>query len=189
MLAGQSFKDAQCACLFANIVNLCTKNGQVTEKGLISVSQDHLRLEKPDARDMEEAIEIRFQINRIFRTDEELQVLCAGLFAMAQSDQELVDAERAYLQQFITDSKHIEGGMKLGAERGVDIGEKLAAFNNRQKRCFASHAIAMMFIDGQWKGTEQEFMDAVVKRMVMSQFDVKRLMKGLYTLFNVSVFA
>ena len=36
-----------------------------------------------------------------------------------------------------------------------------AALNNRQKRCYAAHTIAIMFIDGKWKGSEQEFMNLV----------------------------
>ena len=34
--AGQGFEDAQCACLFANIVNLCIKGGRVTERSFVS---------------------------------------------------------------------------------------------------------------------------------------------------------
>ena len=71
----------------------------------------------------------------------------------------------------------------------ANITEKLAGFNNRQKRCFAAHPIAIMFIDGLWKGTEQEFMELAAKRLLIVQFDVARLLKGLFTLFNVRVFA
>ena len=54
----------------------------------------------------------------------------------------------------------------------ANITEKLAGFNNRQKRCFAAHAIAIIFIDGLWKGTKQEFMELAAKRLLIVQFDV-----------------
>ena len=171
------------------MLNLCIKDGRVTERSLVSFSQEHLRLKKTDALDVEEAVETRFQTKRVFRSGEEWTLFCAGLFAITKSDHELVAAEKAYLQQFVTDSKHIEGGEKLHAQKGEGIGEELSSFNNSQKRCFGSHAISIMFIDGQWKGSEQEFLDAVTKRMLIVQFDVKRLMKGLHTLLNISVFA
>ena len=50
--AGQSLEDNQCACLFANIVNLCIKDGRVTERSFISSSRDNLRLDRSDARDL-----------------------------------------------------------------------------------------------------------------------------------------
>tara|TARA_A100001037_G_scaffold242561_1_gene223036 strand:- start:262 stop:432 length:171 start_codon:yes stop_codon:yes gene_type:complete len=54
---------------------------------------------------------------------------------------------------------------------------------------FWPHAIAIMFIEGLWKGAEQEFMELAAKRLLIVQFDVARLLKGLFTLFNVRVFA
>ena len=54
---------------------------------------------------------------------------------------------------------------------------------------FCPHAIGIMFIDGLWKGIEQEFMELAAKRLLIVQFDVARLLKGLFTLFNVRVFA
>lgn len=54
---------------------------------------------------------------------------------------------------------------------------------------FWPHTIAIMFIDGLWKGGEQEFMELAAKRLLIVQFDVARLLKGLFTLFNVRVFA
>ena len=54
---------------------------------------------------------------------------------------------------------------------------------------FWPHAIAIMFIGGFWKGAEQEFMELAAKRLLIVQFDVARLLKGLFTLFNVRVFA
>ena len=46
-----------------------------------------------------------------------------------------------------------------------------------------------MFIDGSWKGSEQEFLELAIERMRIVQFDSDRLLKGLYTLFNVNVFS
>ena len=187
--AGQDLEDAQCACLFANIVNLCITDGRIADRGLVAFSRDYLRLSERDARDVEEAVETRYKLAEEFRNDREWAIFCAGLFAMAAADDELVESEKKYLQRFSTDLKHIEAGQKLFDEKGNGIAEKLATLNNRQKKIYAAHAIAIMFIDGQWKGTEQEFMDMVAKRMLIVQFDLQRLLKGLYTLFNVRVFA
>ena len=35
-----------------------------------------------------------------------------------------------------------------------------------------------MFIDGSWKGSEQEFLDLTMERMRIVQFDSDRLLKG-----------
>ena len=83
-----------------------------------------MRLEKSDARDVEEAVETRFQSDRVFRNGKEWALFCAGLFAMAESDQELVAAEKSYLQQFTTDVKHIEDGRKIWSPNYTDPGPK-----------------------------------------------------------------
>jgi len=187
--AGQVLSDDQCACLFANIANVCVKDGELNDGGLLKQAAHLLRLENADANDVSEAVEIRFHAAKVFRSDKDWSLFCAGLFAMAEADEELVAAEQAYLRRFVPDLDHIAAGKKLCATEGANITEQLAGFNNRQKRCFAAHAIAIMFIDGLWKGTEQEFMDLAAKRLLIVQFDVARLLKGLFTLFNVSVFS
>ena len=187
--AGQSLTDDQCACLFANIANVCVKDGEMADGGLLHQAANSLRLETADANDVTEAVETRYHTAKVFRSDEDWSLFCAGLFAMAEADEELVAAEQAYLQRFVPDLDYIAAGKKLCVAEGANVTEKLAGFNNRQKRCFAAHAIAIMFIDGLWKGTEQEFMDLAAKRLLIVQFDLARLLKGLFTLFNVRVFA
>ena len=187
--AGQELEYAQGACLFANIVNLNITNGRIANRDLLRFARDYLRLDRTDARDLEETIETRYQASRVFRDDDEWAIFCGGLFAMAEADEELVAAEKDYLQRFAPDLAQIEAGQKLFATKGADIAEDLASLNNRQKRCYAAHAIALMFIDGEWKGTEQEFMDLAAKRLLLIQTDMEQLLKGFYTLFNVRVFA
>lgn len=187
--AGQRLTDDQCACLFANIANVCVKDGEMADGGILRKASSSLRLETADANDVTEAVETRFHATRVFRSDKDWSLFCAGLLTMAEADEELVAAEQDYLQRFVPDLEHIATGKKLCAAAGANITEKLAGFNNRQKRCFAAHAIAIMFIDGLWKGTEQEFMELAAKRLLIVQFDVARLLKGLFTLFNVRVFA
>jgi len=186
--AGQSLEDNQCACLFANIVNLCIKDGRVTERSFISSSRDNLRLDRSDARDLEETIEARFQTDRIFRDEDEWATLCAGLIAIAEADNETATAEDAYLQQVIKEQSHIDAGRKLLKDED-EISEKLARFSSRQKKCLAAHAISIMFVDGEYKGSEQEILDNLSKQMHLADTDSERLIKGIYTLFNVSVFA
>lgn len=187
--AGQVLTDEQCACLFANVVNVCVRDGELIEGALVRHAAEALRLENADANDVIEAVETRYHTATVFHTDEDWSLFCAGLLAMAEADEELVAAEKEYLRRFVPDLDHIAAGKKLCAAEGANITEKLAGFNHRQKRCFAAHAIAIMFIDGLWKGTEQEFMDRATKRLLIVQFDVARLLKGLYTLFNVRVFS
>ena len=47
----------------------------------------------------------------------------------------------------------------------------------------------MMLIDGNYTGTEQELLKSLSDQMSLAQFDQDRLLKGLYTLYNVSVLA
>ena len=186
--AGQSLEDNQCACLFANIVNLCIQDGRVTGRSFVSSSRDNLRLERADARDLEEAIEARYQTGRVFRDDDEWAAFCAGLIAMAEADNDPTAAEEAYLNQAVENQNHIEVGRKL-LEEGDEIGAKLARFSNRQKKCLAAHALSIMLIDGDWKGSEQNVMDNLMEQMRMAKFDAEKLMKGIHSLYNVSVFA
>ena len=151
--------------MFANIANVCVKDGEMAYGGILRKASSSLLLETADAKDVTEAVKTRFHAAKVFRSDKDWSLFCAGLLAMAEADEELVAAE------------------------GANITEKLAGFNNRQKRCFAAHAIAIIFIDGLWKGTKQEFMELAAKRLLIVQFDVARLLKGLFTLFNVRVFA
>ena len=186
--AGQSLEDAQCACLFANIVYLCIKDGRVTDRSFITDTRDHLRLDRSDARDLEEAIEARFQANRVFRGDDEWAAFCAGLIAMAEADNVTDATEDAYLGKFVADPSHIEAGHAL-LEAGDEIGAKLARFSSRQKRCLAAHAIAIMLIDGDWKGTEQGVLENLMNQMHLSRFDAEKLMKGIHALYHVGAFA
>ena len=185
--AGQSLEDNQCACLFANIVNLCIKDGRVTERSFVSSSRDNLRLERADARDLEEAIEARYQTGRVFRDDDEWAVFCAGLIAMVESDNNPTAPEEAYLKQAVENQNHIEAGRKL-LEDDDAIGAKLARFSSRQKKCLAAHALSIMLIDGDWKGSEQNVMDNLLEQMRLSKRDAEILMKGIHSLYNVSVF-
>jgi hypothetical protein len=186
--AGQSLEDNQCACLFANIVNLCIQDGRVTGRSFVSSSRDNLRLERADARDLEEAIEARYQTGRVFRDDDEWAAFCAGLIAMAEADNDPTAAEEAYLNQAVENQDHIEAGRKL-LEEGDAIGAKLTRFSSRQKKCLAAHAFSIMLIDGDWKGSEQEMMEKLNDQMHLSRFDAEKLMKGIHSLYNVSVFA
>jgi len=170
-------------CLpLANIANVHGKDGEMADGGLLRKAAGSLRLETADANDVTEPIGARYHIAKVFRSDEDWSLFCAGFFAMAKADKELVAAEQVYLLRFAPNLDHI-------AAEGANVTEKLSGFNNRQKRCFAAHAIAIMFIDGLWKGTEQEFMDLAAKRLLIVQFDVARLLKRLFTLLNVRVFA
>ena len=123
--AGQSLEDNQCACLFANIVNLCIQDGRVTERSFVSSSRDNLRLEWADARDLEEAIEARYQTGREFRNDDEWAAFCAGLIAMAEADNDPTSPEEAYLKLAVENQNHIEAGRKV-LEEDDAIGAKLA---------------------------------------------------------------
>ena len=186
--AGQSLEDNQCACLFANIVNLSIKDGRVTERSFVSSSRDNLRMERTDARDLEEAIEARYQTERAFRDDDEWAAFCAGLIAMAEADNDPTSPEEAYLKQAVENQNHIEAGRKL-LEEDDAIGAKLARFSSRQKKCLAAHALSIMLIDGDWKGAEQNVMDNLLELMQLTKRDAEILMKGIHSLYNVSVFA
>ena len=186
--AGQSLEDNQCACLFANIMNLCIKDGRVTERSFVSSSRDNLRLERADARDLEEAIEARYQTGRAFRDDDEWAVFCAGLIVVAEADNDPTSSEEAYLKHAVKNQNHIEAGRKL-LEEDDAIGAKLARFSSRQKKCLAAHALSIMLIDGDWKGSEQNVMDNLLELMHLAKRDAEILMKGIHSLYNVSVFA
>jgi hypothetical protein len=67
------------------------------------------------------------------------------------------------------------------------LDEEIARLSTRQKRCLTAHAIGMMLIDGDYKGTELELLESLSDQMSLAQLDQDRLLKGLYALYNVSV--
>ena len=186
--SGQLLEDEQCACLFANVVNLCIKDGRVKERSLVMFSQKHLRLDWSEAKDVQEAIEARFQVGHVFRDKNEWAAFCGGLIAIVEADNDTAAAEDAYLKHFVEDHSHIDAGRMLLKENGR-IGEELGKFNSRQKKCLAAHAISIMLIDGDWKASEQKALDILSSQMDLSDIDAEKLLKGIYTLFNLSVFA
>ena len=186
--AGLALDDAQSACLFANIVNLTITDGRVRERSLVELAAETLRLDRDSARDVTDALEARSQTN-VFRDDEEWALFCAVLLAMAAADDEVVESETAYLQRFVPDLKHIEAGKLLLAEKSDSLDEEVARLSSRQKRCLTAHAIGMMLIDGDYKGTERELLESLSDQMLLAQYDQDRLLKGLYALYNVSVLA
>ena len=186
--AGLAFNDAQSACLFANIVNLTITDGRVKDRSLVELAAETLRLDRDSARDVQEALEARFQPNA-FRDDEEWALFCAALLAMAAADEEVTQSETAYLQRFVPDLKHIEAGKKSLEEKADTLDNKVARLSSRQKRCLTAHAIGIMLIDGDYKGTEQELLESLSEKMSLAQFDQDRLLKGLHALHNVSVLA
>ena len=186
--AGQSLEDNQCACLFANIVNLCIKDGRVTERGFVWESRDNLRLERSDASDVEEAIVARFQTGREFHDKDEWAAFCAGLIAMSEADNHTTTMEDAYLKRFVEDHSHIEVGRAM-LEDGDEIGTLLAGLNSRQKKCLAAHAVSVMLIDGDWKGSEQDVLDNLSNQMELKKSEAEKLLKGVHTLYNVRAFA
>jgi hypothetical protein len=186
--AGLALDDAQSACLFANIVNLTITDGRVRDRSLVELAAETLRLDRDSVRDVQEALEARFQANA-FRDDEEWALFCAVLLAMAAADEEVTQSETAYLQRFVPDLKHIEEGKKFLEEKADTLDDKVARLSSRQKRFLTAHAIGMMLIDGDYTGTEQELLESLSEQMSLAQFDQDRLLKGLYALYNVSVLA
>tara|TARA_B100001939_G_C16892895_1_gene596264 strand:- start:497 stop:1213 length:717 start_codon:yes stop_codon:yes gene_type:complete len=188
--AGQQLTDTQCACLFANVANLNFKDHRKQDRKLFDEAEEALRIDSRDARDVIEAVETRLQTQQSFRRSEDWDLFCAGLIAMAKADGVLVNKEQQYIQRYIPDLKHLEAGQKIATEKSHnDLGEALGDFSGRQRRCLAAHVVAIMFIDGEWKGSEQEFLEIAERRMKLVQFDKERIMKGIFTLFNVSVFS
>ena len=184
--AGLALDDAQSACLFANIVNLTIADGRVRDRSLVELAAETLRLDRESARDVQESLEARSQVNA-FRDDDEWALFCAVLIAMAGADGEVAKSETAYLQRFVPSLKHIEAGNRLLAEKANTLDEQIARLSTRQKRCLTAHAIGMMLIDGEYKGTEAELLEALASQMSLAQYDQDRLLKGLYALYNVSV--
>ena len=80
--AGLTLDDAQSGCLFANLVNLTITDGRVWDRPLVELAAKTLRIERDSARDVQEALEARFQPNA-FRDDEEWAIFCAVLLAIA----------------------------------------------------------------------------------------------------------
>ena len=169
-----------------NIVNLTISDGRVRDRSLVDLAAETLRLERDSAHDVVEALEARFQPNA-FREDNEWALFCAVLLAMAEADDELAKSELAYLQRFVPELDHIEAGKRLLAENSGTLDEEVARLSSRQKRCLTAHAIGMMLIDGHYKGTEAELLEALADQMSLAQCDQERLLKGMYTLYNVSV--
>ena len=188
--AGNSLTDEQCACLFANIANLNFEEGRVKDRTLMRDAEKALRIDSGDARDVVDGIEKQLQIDQIFTEDKDWDLFCAGLIAIACSDGHFAPSEEEYVKRLTPENKHLDSGQKINSEKNMEeLGECLSDFNTRQRRCLAAHSINMMFVDGEWNGSEQEYFAIAAKKMRLSQFEEERLMKGLWTLHNLSVFA
>jgi len=188
--AGNSLTDNQCACLFANVANLNFENGRVKDRALMRDTEKALRIDSGDARDVIDGIKNQFQTDQIFDEDEDWDLFCAGLVAIAHADGNLAPSEEAYIERLTPANKHLETGKKIADEKPAEeLGERLADFDIRQRRCLAAHSINLMFVDGEWSGSEQEYFAIAAKKMRLSQFEEERLMKGLWTLQNLSIFA
>jgi hypothetical protein len=188
--AGNSLTDEQCACLFANIANLNFEDGRVKNRTLMRDAEKSLRIDSGDARDVVDGIENQLQTNQVFNEDEDWDLFCAGLIAIACSDGHFAPSEEEYVKRLTPETKHLEAGQKINSEKNMEaLGECLSDFNTRQRRCLAAHSISMMFVDGEWNGSEQEYFAIAAKKMRLSQFEEERLIKGLWTLHNLSVFA
>tara|TARA_B100001971_G_scaffold210628_1_gene236518 strand:+ start:195 stop:917 length:723 start_codon:yes stop_codon:yes gene_type:complete len=188
--AGHSFTDEQCACLFANIANLNFEDGRVKDRILMRDAEKALRIDSGDARDVIGGIEKQFQTSRVFTEDEDWNSFCAGLIAIARSDGKLASSEETYVEQLIPQNKHLEAGKEISSEKSPEeLSDTFADFDLRQRGCLAAHSINMMLIDGEWTGSEQEYFELASKKMRLSRFDEERLIKGLWALHNLSVFA
>ena len=188
--AGNSLTAEQCACLFANIANLNFEDGRVKDRTLIRDAEKSLRIDSGDARDVVDGIKKQLQTEQVFTEDKDWDLFCAGLIAIACSDGLFAPSEEAYVRRLMPESKHIETGRKINSEKNIEhLTECFADFDTRQRRCLAAHSINMMFVDGEWSGSEQEYFTIAAKKMRLSQFEEERLMKGLWTLHNLSVFA
>jgi hypothetical protein len=184
--AGDTLENAQCACLFANIVNLCVMDGRLVERDIEASARDKLRLDRSDARDMVEAVEARSRTSHVFRKDNDWEFFCAGLIAIVEADDESTEAEYEYLADQVPETKHIEAGKKIQKEQ---LEKGLSRFSAKQKQCFAAHVISMMLIDGEYKEIEQQTLENLAEQMRLAPYYQERLLKGIYTLFNLSVFA
>ena len=188
--ASNALTDEQCACLFANIANLNFEDGRVKDRTLMRDAEKALRIDSGDARDVVDGIEKQLQTDQVFTEDEDWGLFCAGLIAIAHADGNLSPNEEAYIERLTPESKHLETGKKINGEKTIEeISECLADFNTRQRRCLSAHSINMMFVDGEWSGSEQEYFELAANKMRLSQFEEARLIKGLWTLQNLSVFA
>ena len=187
--AGNALTDEQCACLFTNIVNVSFKEGRVQDRSLLRNAEKNLRIDSSDAREVIDSIGKQFQIDQVFTEDEDWGLFCAGLIAIGHADGNLAPSEEAYIERLTSESKHLEAGKKINSEKNPEeLGESLADLSTRQRRCLAAHSINMMFVDGEWTGSEQEYFELASKRMRLSRFEEDRLMKGLWTLQNLGVF-
>lgn len=184
--AGETLENPQCACLFANIVYLCVIDGRLGEREIEGSARDKLRMDRSDARDMVEAVEALSRTGHVFRKDNDWEFFCAGLIAMVGADDETAEAEYEYLVNQVPDTKHIEAGKKIQKEQ---LEKGLSRFSAKQKQCFAAHVISMMLIDGDYKESEQQTLENLGEQMRLAPYYQERLLKGIYTLFNLSVFA
>ena len=135
---------------------------------------------------MVEAIEALSRTSHVFRKDNDWEFFCAGLIAMVEADDETAEAEYEYLANQVPDTKHIEAGKKIQKEQ---LEKGLSRFSAKQKQCFAAHVISMMLIDGEYKEIEQQTLENLAEQMRLAPYYQERLLKGIYTLFNLSVFA
>ena len=111
--AGNVFSDEQCACLFANIANLNFEDGRLKDRTLMQDAEKGLRIDSSDGRDVISGIEKQFQTSRIFTNDEDWNVFCAGLIAIAHSDGELTPSEESYIESLIPEKKHLDAGKEI----------------------------------------------------------------------------
>jgi len=187
--AARELTAEQKAVLFANLLNLCVKDGRPTDRKLIQTARETLRVDRSDANDLQDSIEARSQTDYIFRKDEEWAVFCAGLTGMAQADEAEAHLEFEYLADTVAEAKHIEAGKKLLENDPNKLENGLDRFSTKQKQCFTAHAMAMMFVDGDYKASEQATLEYLTEHMRLADYQQERLMKGMYTLFNLGVFA
>lgn len=187
--AARELDDGQKAVLFANLLNLCVKDGRPTDRDLINSAREELRINRADAKDLQEAVEARSQTDYVFRRDEDWAVFCAGLTGMAQADEAEAHLEFEYLADTVSEAKHVEAGKTLLAEDPDKLEKGLDRLSTKQKQCFTAHAIAMMFVDGEYKGSEQATLEYLAEHMRLADYHQERLMKGMFTLFNLGVFA
>tara|TARA_Y100001968_G_scaffold332809_1_gene392425 strand:+ start:2002 stop:2724 length:723 start_codon:yes stop_codon:yes gene_type:complete len=188
--AGNVFSDEQCACLFANIANLNFEDGRLKDRTLMQDAEKALRIDSSDGRDVISGIEKQFQTSRIFTNDEDWNVFCAGLIAIAHSDGEISPSEEAYIECLIPEKKHLDAGKEISRKMSLEeLGNSFADLDIRQRGCLAAHSINLMLIDGEWAGSEQQYFELATEKMRLSRFEEERLLKGLWALHNLSVFA
>ena len=83
--AGQSLTDDQCACLFANIANVCVIDDEMADGGLLRKAAGFLRLETADTNDLTEPIETCYHTAKVLRPDEDWSLFCAKRLRLCSS--------------------------------------------------------------------------------------------------------